>query len=97
MPTYVTLAKWTDQGIQNAKETVDRVEQARRVVEQLGGRLTTVLWTQGAFDLVSISEFPDDEAATAFLLGLGARGNGRTETLRAFTAEEMRRILQKVP
>ena len=97
MPTYVSLLKWTEQGIRNAKETVERGEQARRAAEQMGGRLPTILWTQGAYDVVLVAEFPDDETATAYLLGLGRLGNVRSETLRAFTAEEMRRILQKVP
>ena len=96
MPTYVSLIKWTEQGIRNAKESTNRAEQARQAAERLGGRMPTILWTQGAYDIVTISEFPDDETATAFLLGVGAQGNIRTETLRAFTADEMRRILQKV-
>ena len=96
MPTYVTLIRWTDQGIQAVKQTVDRAEQARQAVERAGGRMPTILWTQGAYDIVSIVEFPDEESAMTFLLTLGAQGNIRTETLRAFTAEEMRGFLQKV-
>lgn len=96
MPTYVTLIKWTEQGIKDVKSTVDRAEQARQAIEQLGGQMPTVFWTQGAYDLVSIVDFPDEETAMAFLLNLGQLGNLRTETLRAFSAEEMRRILGKV-
>ena len=97
MATYISLIRWTEQGLQNARETVDRVEQARAAVEQLGGRLDGVYWTQGEYDLVAISEFPDDETATSFFLSLGMRGNVRTQTLRAFGADEMRRILQRLP
>ena len=97
MPTYVTLLKWTDQGIRSAKETVNRSEQAQRAAEQMGGRLTTIFWTQGAYDIVAISEFPDDETYTAFMLATGMQGNLRTETLRGFNADEMRRILEKLP
>ena len=97
MPTYVTLLKWTEQGIRNVRDTANRAEQARQAAERLGGRMTTVLWTQGAYDVVAISEFPDDETATAFLLATGMQGNLRTETMRAYTAEEMQRILQKLP
>ena len=56
-----------------------------------------LLWTQGAYDLVGIFEFPDDESYTAFALTIGMRGSTRTETMRAFNAEEMQRILQKLP
>ena len=96
MPTYVTLMKWTEQGIQDVKSTVDRAEQARQAIEQMGGRMPTIYWTQGAYDIVAITDFPDEETATAFLLNIGKLGNLRSETLRAFSAEEMRRILEKV-
>ena len=97
MPTYVTLFKWTDQGIRSAGESPDRVEQASQQISQAGGRLLGVYWTQGEYDLVAIGEWPDEETAMAFLLALGGRGNVRTQTLRAFSADEMRRVLDRVP
>ena len=97
MPTYIGLAQWTDQGIQNVKDTVRRVEEARSAFQRLGGRILNIYWTQGRYDIVAIVEWPDDETASAALLGLGMQGNVRTETLRAFTAEEMQRILGKLP
>jgi uncharacterized protein with GYD domain len=62
----------------------------------MGGNVTGTYWTVGPYDIVSIAEFPDDESGTAFLLALGARGNIRTTTLRAYTAEEMTGIIQKL-
>jgi uncharacterized protein with GYD domain len=96
MPTYVTMLKWTELGIKDVKATVDRSEQARQAIEQMGGRLSTIYWTQGAYDIVAVTDFPDEETATAFFLSLGKLGNLRSETLRAFSAEAMRRILEKV-
>ena len=96
MPTYVTLVQWTEQGIKGIKDTVDRAEQARQAIEQMGGRMSTIYWTQGAYDMVAIADFPDEETGAAWLLSIGKLGNLRTETLRAFSAEEMRRILEKV-
>jgi uncharacterized protein with GYD domain len=96
MPTYVTLMKWTEQGVKDVNSTVDRAEQARKAIEQMGGSMPTILWTQGSYDIVAIADFPDEETASAFLLSLGKLGNLRSETLRAFSAEEMRRILEKV-
>jgi uncharacterized protein with GYD domain len=97
MPTYVSLLKWTDQGIKDVKETVSRYQHARGAVERMGGRILTTYWTQGAYDVMFVTEFPDEDAAMAFLLGLGRQGSVRTETLRAFTEQDMQRILQKVP
>jgi uncharacterized protein with GYD domain len=96
MPTYVSLLRWTDQGIKNAKGSLERAEQASAAIQRLGGRLQTVLWTQGAYDIVTVAEFPDEESATAFLIGLGGQGNVRSETMRAYNAEEMKRILAKL-
>ncbi len=65
-------------------------------MEQMGVTLQTILWTQGRYDLVAVFEAPDEETVAAAMLGLAAQGNLRTETLRAFTAEEMGRVLQKL-
>lgn len=97
MVTYITLSKWTEQGIRNARDTVDRMEQARQAIEGVGGRLVGFYWTHGEYDFVTVNEFPDDETATAFILAAAMLGNARTQTLRAFGAEEMRRIVQKLP
>ena len=96
MAKYVTLINWTDQGIRSVKETTQRAEQARRVIEQMGGRMDMIYWTQGRYDLVAVVEAPDDETATAALLRIAGQGAVRTETLRAFDAEEMGRILGKL-
>jgi uncharacterized protein with GYD domain len=97
MPTYITLARWTDQGIRNVKDTVTRTEQVRAAAEKAGGQLIGVWWTQGAYDVVSVSQWPDDESASVASLALGMGGNARTETMRAYTQEEMQRIIQRLP
>ncbi len=96
MPTYVTLMNWTEQGIKNVKDTLNRTEQARQGIEQQGGRLLGTYWTQGAYDFIAVADFPDEETAAAFMLSIGRLGNVRSQTLRAFSAEEMQRILEKV-
>jgi uncharacterized protein with GYD domain len=95
MPRYVSLINWTDQGVRNAKETTERAAQAQQLIEQMGGHMD-VYWTIGRYDIVAVVEAPDDETATAFLLQVAALGNIRTETLRAFSGDEMSGILQKL-
>lgn len=94
MAKYITLMNWTDQGVKNFKETTKRAVDASALAEKMGGKLT-VYWTIGGFDCVSISEFPDDQSATAFLLRVGSLGNIRTQTLRAFDSQEMNSIISK--
>ena len=97
MPSYVTLMNWTDQGIKSFKNTVERYEAAETAFAQAGIKTKEIYWTVGAYDLVSIVEAPDDETLAAAHLTLGAQGNIRTTTLRAFTGEEMKGIIAKTP
>jgi uncharacterized protein with GYD domain len=95
MPTYVSLLNFTDQGIRNVTETLDRAARAEEHLQNYGGRFERLYWTVGPYDLVAIIEVPDEESATAFLLEVGSWGNIRTTTLRAYDREEMSGILQR--
>lgn len=95
MATYVSLINWTDQGIRNFKDTLDRATAASAAAQKMGGSFKDLYWTIGPYDLVLVSEFPDDETATAFALAIGSLGNIRTTTLRGFSSEEMESIIAK--
>ena len=95
MPTYISLINWTDKGVGAFKETVDRAEAGKQLAGKFGGNLREIYWTIGPYDVVAVSEAPDDESATAFALALASQGNVRTTTLRAFDADEMRGIIAK--
>lgn len=96
MPTYVSLINWTDQGVRDVKATLDRARDAAALAERMGGKLVQTYWTIGPYDIVAVSEFPDDETGEAYLLAVNSQGNIRTTTLRAFTEEEMGRVIAKV-
>lgn len=95
MPTYVTLSKFTDQGIRDIKDTTKRAEAFKKAAAAGGLMVKEILWTQGQFDLVTIIEAPNEIAAAALGLSVAKLGNIRSETLRAFTQSEMERILDK--
>ncbi|CAM5248966.1 GYD domain-containing protein [Streptomyces antimycoticus] len=95
MATYITLLNWTERGVSAYKDTARRAEDFSAALNKLGARLVDIYWTDGPYDLVCIIEAPDDETATAASLRLGALGNVRTTTLRAFGREEMRGIIAK--
>lgn len=92
MAKFVSLISWTEQGIKSYQDSVGRAEDAMKVAADMGGSLQ-VLWTLGEYDIVAISEFPDDETATAFMLKVGSQGNIRTKTMRAFESDEVLRII----
>jgi uncharacterized protein with GYD domain len=95
MATYVSLVNWTEQGIKGFRDAPARADAAAKLASKHGGSITSILWTIGPYDLVGVSEFPDDESATAFALELGSAGNIRTTTMRAFGAEEVGAIIAR--
>jgi uncharacterized protein with GYD domain len=96
MPTYILLGTFTDQGLRAIKDTTKRVEAVRALAKKLGATVKEVYWTQGAYDTALIVDAPDESAVTALGLSIGALGNVRTTTLRAFTAAELGPILGKL-
>ena len=96
MVTYVALTKFTDQGIRNAKESPKRADAFKQMAKTFGVTVKEIVWTQGRYDIVTILEAPDEAAAMSLTLSLGALGNVRTESLRAFSAAEMTKIVGKM-
>jgi uncharacterized protein with GYD domain len=93
MATYVILANFTDQGIRNVKDTVKRADVFKEMAKKKDVKLRDIFWTLGAHDVVAIVEAPNDEAITGLGLSLGMQGNVRTQTLRAYNAGEIGKIL----
>lgn len=96
MPTYIVLCQFTDQGVRSIKETTKRAEAFKAMAKKAGATIKELYWTMGQYDLVTVMEAPDDVSATALLLSVGALGNIRTQALRAFSGDEMGRILGKM-
>ena len=96
MPRYVVLVSWTEQGVKNVKETLQRTDSGGELADKHGLKLDQACWTVGPYDMVTIFEAPDDEALSAHLLEIGSLGNVRTTTLRAYDEEEMSGILQRL-
>jgi uncharacterized protein with GYD domain len=96
MATFITLLNFTDQGIRNVKDSPDRYEAFKAMAEKLGVTVKSIYYTVGQYDLVLVVE-GGDEAATAMLLKTGSLGNVRSQTLRAFSMEDMRKIIGLMP
>lgn len=96
MVKYVVLAKFTDQGIRSAKESPKRADAFKQLAKTFGVTVKDIFWTQGRYDVVTIVESPDEASAMTLSLSLGALGNVRTESLRAFSAADMTAIVGKM-
>jgi uncharacterized protein with GYD domain len=98
MATYVVTFSFTQQGLQQIKDSPDRVEAAKKTIQDLGGAVKAFYGVLGAaFDTMFIVEAPDDEAVARMALAIAALGNVRTSTHRAFPEAEYRRIVSGVP
>ena len=96
MATYISLSNFTDQGVRSVKDTTKRAEAVREMAKKFGVTVKDVYWTLGRHDVVGIFEAPDDASVTAFALAIAGAGNVRTETMRAFSREEMNGVLRKL-
>ena len=92
MPAFITLANFTDQGARSIKESPERFEAFKSLAEAAGITVKSVHWTTGAYDLVLVTEGPE-EAVMALSIQTAALGNIRTQTLRGFSATEMRTMV----
>jgi uncharacterized protein with GYD domain len=96
MPTYIILGNLTDQGIRNVKDSPKREDAFRKLCEKMGAKVKDAYRTMGRYDVAAIVDAPDDVAINALVYSLGALGNLRTETLRAFTRQETDAALAKM-
>ena len=93
MPTYISLLRWTQQGAANVKDSPQRLDAGREAFKKLGVEIKDTYLTMGRYDLVCVIEGPDDETVAKALLSLGSQGSVRTETMRAWTEAEYRKIV----
>lgn len=97
MATYIILINYTQQGMQNIKQSPERLDAARNAFKAMGGDLGQWYLTMGEYDAVIVGEAPDDETVARLLLSVGSLGNVRTQTLRAFTEDEYRKLIASLP
>jgi uncharacterized protein with GYD domain len=97
MATYIALVNFTEQGVRHIRQTTERAKGLVSAAANLGIKIKEIYWTLGAFDAVFAADAPDEETMTAFVASMSSLGNIRTVTMRAFSAEEMKKILAKLP
>lgn len=96
MATYIVLTSFTDQGVRTVKDTAKRADGVKEMAKKFGVTVKEFYWTLGSYDVVGIFEAPDDASMTALGMTIGSGGNVRTQTMRAFSREEMNGVLAKL-
>lgn len=97
MATYVSLLKYTQKGAESIKQVPARIDAAKQAAKAVGAEIKQVYLVMGRYDVVAIMEAPDDETAAKLALTTAMQGNVQTETLRAFSEAEFRRLVAALP
>ncbi|MEP6635706.1 MAG: GYD domain-containing protein [Acidobacteriota bacterium] len=96
MPTYISLVRWTQQGVSNIKDSPRRLDAGRQAFSEIGVQIKQVHMTMGRYDLIMVMEAPSDDAVATALLSLASQGNVQTETLKAWSEDEYRQIVGSI-
>jgi len=97
MATYISLLRFTEEGIKSIKASPARLDAAKQAFQAMGAELKEFYLVMGQYDMVVISEAPDDQTVAKLALAIGSAGAIRTETFRAFTEEEYRKVVAALP
>jgi uncharacterized protein with GYD domain len=97
MPTYIKLGRWTQQGIERVKESPARLDAFKQPVKSAGGEVEAFYMVTGQYDILTVIEAPSDDVVAKVALAAASKGGIRTETLRAFTEDEYRKIVADLP
>jgi uncharacterized protein with GYD domain len=88
--------RWTKEGLEKVKDSPSRLEAGKKAVEAAGGKVVGFYMLLGQYDMALIVEAPDDAVLARINLSLATNGATRTETLRAFTEAEYRKIISSL-
>ena len=97
MPTYIILGRWTQQGIEKIKEAPARLDAFKQLIKSAGGEVKAFYMVAGQYDFLTVTEAPSDDVVAKAVLARASKGAIRTETLRAFTEDEYRKIIASLP
>jgi len=96
VPTFIIMMNWTEQGIRNVKDAPKRAAAAKEMAKKVGVEIKQTYLTNGQFDLVSIVESASGDNIAKFCMQVGALGNVRTSTVRAWSQDEYMKLISEL-
>jgi uncharacterized protein with GYD domain len=93
MATFILAMNWTEQGIRTVKDWPKRNAAARELAKKHQVEIKQVFLTSGDSDLLAILETPTDDNVAKFCMAIGAHGNVRTRTVRAWPEAEFQKMV----
>jgi uncharacterized protein with GYD domain len=97
MPMFIMSINWTEQGVRTIRNWPQRMTDAQDYAKKVGVEIKDVYLTAGDHDLVVILDAKNDDNIAKFALGIGANGNVRTKTARAWKESELRKLVSELP
>ena len=92
MPTYVTLWKYTRDGLMDMKNTPDRYEAVKKIISDAGGKLLSIYGLVGEYDVITIMEMPDEKVAASTILKICSKGRITSQTMTAISIDDFLKI-----
>jgi uncharacterized protein with GYD domain len=94
MPRGVILVDYTDQGRRTIKDSPDRAEAAKAEATKLGIQVRDLFYTPGGpHDAAIVVEAEGPESINKFMASVQSLGNVKMKFIRAFSIEEMRKMV----
>jgi len=95
MPTYITLWKYTKDGLMDIKNTTDRYKVVNDIIKAHGGRVVNAYGLIGRYDVITIVELPDERSLVSSILKICSKGRVTAETLTALPIEDFLKITRE--
>jgi uncharacterized protein with GYD domain len=97
MPKFITLARYSKQGLEKIKESPNRLDAFKMLCESMGAKVDAFYLTTGRYDMIVIVDAPNTETIAKIALTTASKGALTTETLQAFPEQDYRKIIKELP
>ena len=95
MAVFITLWKYTRDGMVDIKHTPERYEAVKEIYKKNGGKLLEAYGLIGSYDVMTIAELPDEKALATAILQICSKGRVSAQTMTALQMNDFLEIIKK--